>query len=161
MGKDEVLDTLEDSREQFLNAIEGLSDEAMQEPGVVGDWSVKDILSHLVAWEAELIKLLWQVEQGETPTTVHFSDQSVDALNASWYELTHNRPLERVLADFEAVRKQTVKRVDALDDEELQDPQKYAWLQGHALDTWIANDSFGHETEHAGQIQAWRAQKDL
>ena len=60
MNKDEIFDYLEDEREKLLEAIDGLSEDAMEQPGVIGDWSVEDILSHLIAWETEVVRLLWQ-----------------------------------------------------------------------------------------------------
>jgi hypothetical protein len=161
MTKDEVFEALEDEREKFLEAIEGLSDAAMQEPGVNGEWSVKDILSHLIAWEAEQVKLLWQAKQGIQPSSVHFSNKSVDELNAAWYAEFQARPLDRILADFQAVRKQTERRIDAFSDKDLNDPQRYVWLKNFPLWEWVANDSFKHEAEHAAQIRAWRTQMGL
>lgn len=161
MNKDEVLDALEDSREQFLDAIEGLPDEALEEEGVVGQWSIKDLMSHVIAWEAELVKLLWQAQQGEKPTTVHFSKKSVDDTNAAWYKETHERPLERVVADFQGVRRQTERRVAGFSSKDLTDPQRFPWLGEEPLWKWISNDSFGHEAEHAEQIRQWRSQRGL
>jgi hypothetical protein len=159
MTKDEILDALEDEREKLLEAIDGLSEAQMAESGVAGDWSVKDILHHLSLWEAELVRLLWQAGQGEKPTTVHFSQQSVDQTNAAWYAQGKDRLLERVLDDLAAVRKQTIRRVNALPDEVFEKPHPYPWVKDQAFWEWIANDSFGHEAEHAEQIKQWRAQK--
>ena len=160
MTKDEILDTLEDEREKFMDTIEGLSAEAMQEPGVIADWSVKDILFHLSMSEAELVKLLWQAAQGITPTTVYFGSLTVDELNAAWQVQAQTRPLQLVMDDFVAVRKQTAKRVLAFTDQDLDDPDRYAWLKGKPLWKWIAEDSFVHEGEHATQIRAWRLRRD-
>ena len=160
MTKDEIMDALEDEREKFMDAIEGLSEEALQEPGVNGDWSVKDILFHLSMWEAELVKLLWQAAQGITPTTVYFGSLTVDELNAAWQVQAQTRPLQLVMDDFVAVRKQTAKRVLAFTDQDLDDPDRYAWLKGKPLWKWIAEDSFVHEGEHATQIRAWRLRHD-
>jgi hypothetical protein len=161
MNKDEILDILEDSREVFLEAIDGLPDEALLEPGVVGEWSIKDIIVHLSMWEAELVKLLWQAGQGQTPTTAHFSGAQVDDLNAAWQASGQERPLERALEDFEGVRKQTVRRVMAFSEQELSDPKHYPWQRDYPLSEWIENDSFGHESEHTAEIQAWRARRGL
>lgn len=161
MTKDEILDALEDEREKFLDAIDGLSEEAMLEPGVVGEWSIKDILCHLSMWEAEMVKILWQTAQDEKPATAHFTQTNVDITNAAWQQNAQDRPLERVLADFQAVRKQTARRVEAFEDEELEDPQRAPWQKGVPLWQWIASDSFEHEAEHAAQISAWRAQRGL
>jgi hypothetical protein len=136
MTQDELLDALEDQREQLLDAIDDLSDEELLEPGVVGNWSMRDIIYHLCMWEAELVKLLWQASQGEKPTTRHFEPASVEEINAIWQQQAQERDLDHLLDDFAAVRKQTSRRVSA------------------------ASDSFGHESEHMLQIHAWRAARN-
>ena len=156
MTQDEILDALEDQREAFLEVIDGLSDEQIDQPGVVGDWSVKDIMFHLTLWEAELVKLLWQAAQGVQPTTAHFDKTPVDELNAAWSLQSRNRTLEQVIDDFAGVRKQTSRRLEAFKDKDLNDPQRYPWLENHPLWVWIAEDSFKHEAEHLAQIQQWR-----
>lgn len=160
MTRDEILDALEDEREKFLEAIDGLTDRQIQMPGVVGEWSVKDIMIHLSAWEAEVVKLLWQAKNGQKPSSMHFTQVDVDATNQQWFSDYHSRSLERVQDDFAAVRKQTVRRVEAFSDKDLEDPQRYSWLGDRPLWEWIAGDSFEHEAEHTEQILAWRAGVD-
>jgi hypothetical protein len=157
MNKDEIFDALEDERENFLEAIEGLSAEQLQTSGVVGEWSVKDMMIHLSAWEAELVKLLWQARQGQKPTTLHFSKIDIDEINQEWFENYRSRSLERVMDDFEAVRKQTSRRLEVFSDADLNDVQLFPWLDGQPLWEWVANDSYQHESEHAAQIREWRA----
>lgn len=156
MTKDEVLAALDREHQKLMVAIDGLSAEAVLEPGVIDNWSVKDILYHISMWESELVKLLWQAENGQKPTTVHFNNPSVDELNASWYEQGKDRPLVRVMEDFQGVRKQTMRRVRAFSDHDLEDEKRFPWLDGKPLWTWIAVDSFDHEAEHTAQILAWR-----
>jgi hypothetical protein len=155
MNKAEILAALEESREYFLDAIDGLSDEELQQPGVIDRWSVKDILVHLTHWEAELVKLLWQTRQGKPPSTVHFSKVEVDEMNARWFQESRARSLETALEDFHGVRNQTVRRVEEFSEKDLTDPKRYPWLKGTPLWEWIAGDSFEHEAEHAAQIRAW------
>ena len=161
MKKSEILAALEESREEFLDAIEGLTDEDMQQPGVIPDWSVKDILAHLTRWEAELVKLLWQAGKGQKPTSVHFAGQNVDETNARWFQESRLRNLERVLEDFHGVRNQTLRRVDDLPENSFEEPGHYPWLAGEPLWKWIAGDSFEHEAEHSEQIRAWRERLGL
>jgi hypothetical protein len=161
MTKDEILNALEDEREKFLDTIENLSDEAMQEPGVVGEWSVKDILFHLSMWEGEMVRMLWQAIQGQTPTTRQFTQVSVDETNAAWQQNSQTRPLENVLQDYHAVRQQTFRRVMPFTDQDLNDPQRFPWLKGRPLWEWIASDSFEHEEEHAVEIIDWRKQRGV
>ncbi len=161
MNKKEILSTLEESRKNFLKTLEGLPEEAMLQPGAAGEWSVKDILAHLSLWEAELIKMLFQIRQGEKPTSAQFSSKKVDAINAEWQAANASRPLERVMADFLAVRKQTIRQVQGFADQDLTDPERYPWLRGKPLSTWIATDSFEHEGEHSEDIRQWRARTGL
>ena len=157
MNKAEILRSLEESRETFLDAIDELSPEEYETSGVVGEWSLKDVLAHLTRWEAELVKLLWQAYNGQRPTTLHFSDLEVDKINARWQVESRPRQLEKVLEDFHAVRNQTARRVEEFSDHDLTDPKRYPWLGNKALWQWISNDSFGHEQEHLDQLLAWKA----
>jgi hypothetical protein len=161
MTQDEILDALEDERENFLDAIDGLSDEAVLEPGVIGEWSVKDLLFHITMWEAELVKLLWQATQGLPPSAVFFEGRSMDEVNAAWAAEGQGRDFDRIWDDFQAVRKQTIRRLSAFTDKDLNDPQRYPWLKDHPLWDWIAENSFGHEREHTAQIKAWRSSKGI
>jgi hypothetical protein len=157
MNKSQLLTTLEESREQFLEMLEELSTEDMLIQGVTGDWSVKDILVHLARWEAEMVRLLWQVNQGQQPTTAHFNPAGVDDTNARWQAESKSRSLEQALEDFHGVRNQTIHRLESFSDGDLQDKARYKFLNGRPLWEWVAGDSFEHESEHAVEIKAWRA----
>jgi hypothetical protein len=157
MNKSELLEALENGREEFLELIDDLEEDTILHKTNRDDWTVKDILSHLTRWEAELVKLLWQVRQGLLPTTAHFSGEDVNVINARWLEEDRSRPLDRILSDFHGVRNQTIRRVESFSDDQLKDEKRYPWLKGRALWVWIASDSFEHEQEHIHQIQQIRA----
>lgn len=156
MDKYEILKELRDGRKEFLNTLEGLEEATLLIPGVVDQWSIKNILFHLTMWEAELVKLLWQASQGQTPTTIHFSNASVDEINQDWSKLADDRPMDLVWQDFHGVRKQLIRRVEGLRMEDFDDPARFTWLNGQTLSIWIAVDSYKHEAEHADQIRLWR-----
>ncbi len=157
MGRDEMLRALQASRDETLHAIKGLSESAMSQPGVVPGWSAKDLLQHVTAWEAEVLKALGQARMGKRPTINDTTDAEVDAENGRWQQAAKNKPLERVLADMEAVRRQTIKQVEKLTDADLGQPPKYEWLKGDTLERFIAEETYGHEREHAAQILKWKA----
>lgn len=160
MNKQELLTNLENQREAFMDIIENLTEEELTTPGVVGQWSIKDILSHISRWEAELVKLLWQVRQGQKPSSMHFTMKgSVDQVNETWYKESAARELVRVLDDFHAVRNQTTLRVEEFSDHDLTEPKRYPALGGRALWEYIEGDSFGHEAEHLPDIHRWLQQR--
>ncbi|MGH2625323.1 MAG: ClbS/DfsB family four-helix bundle protein [Anaerolineales bacterium] len=155
MTRAELRRELERSRSELEKGIEGLGEAELLQPGVVGAWSVRDVLQHLSIWEAETIQLILGFRRGGRPPSDRFSE-GVDALNAKWHAATRHRPLDRVLADFHAVRKQTLKQIEDLTEDELSRPSHFPWLEGRPLAQWIAEDTYLHEREHAGQIRSWR-----
>jgi hypothetical protein len=159
MKKTELIQALKDSRAAFLGAIDGLSDEAMLEPGVVGEWSVRDLLVHLTLWEAGLVTLLFYVKEGCKPPPDENAADTMDQKNARWHAENKDRPLDRARADFVAVRKQTLRRVRALTLVDFEKADKLAWLEGAPLSKWIASDTFDHEAEHIQQIREWRTRR--
>lgn len=161
MKKSKILRNLTDSHDKFFRVIEGLSDEAMQVPGVVGNWSVKDIMAHISRWEAEMVKMLWQLQEGQRPDYDQFFNRNIDDLNAQWQKEMASRTLSQAIADFNAVRKQTIRRVEAFSDEDLSDPDRFPDLKGQPIENWIAENSFEHEAEHAAQIKLWRSQHKI
>lgn len=160
MEKSQIIYDLEASREEFLDAIAGLEDEEMLEPGVVGEWSIKDLLAHISRWEGELVTMLFQARAGKKPDRAEISgQQQIDELNARWHRESRDRSLDLIKSDFRGLRPQTIRRVSEFSNEELNDPELYDWLRDEPLWRWIAVDTFEHEREHAEQVRSWRADR--
>jgi uncharacterized protein (TIGR03083 family) len=158
MTKQEILASLEASRAALLDAIDGLTPDELLAPKAVGEWSVRDVLQHISLWEAELIRLMLHLERGRKPVGDGFvPNPDFDSINARWHEQTKERPLERVLEDLHAVRRQTLRWVSELSDDDLTRVRPEAWLHRQPLSGWIAEYSHEHEAEHTQAIRAWRA----
>jgi len=157
MTRDHVLLALKDSRMKMETALRGLTDEQLLEPGVIGEWSVKDLLSHLTAWEAEVVTRLAKLQAGKKIQSVVPADDTIDSLNAKWYQAHKDRDLDRVLADFHGVREQMIRQVESLNDKQLALP--LPWSKTDTIENLIAWNSYDHEPEHAEQIQKWRSSK--
>lgn len=161
MEQNELLEALLDERQELVEMLEDLPDEVLIDVGVIGDWTIKDILNHLTFWEGQVVTLLYQARQGmPRPSTVHFSKETADAINQRWYAAGLERPLETVWQDWLGVRKQLIRRVSEMSSSDLNDPQRYAWLKGVPLYQWVLNDSIEHEEEHADQIRDWLDRRD-
>ncbi|MBM4424741.1 MAG: ClbS/DfsB family four-helix bundle protein [Chloroflexi bacterium] len=160
MDKSELLSSLEASRKNLLAALDGLSDDELTRPGAAGDWSVKDLLSHLTAWEAEMVAMLArEVRQGKKPKHADITGAKIQELNSQWHAEYKDRPLQRVRADFSDVRKQILRQVSALSDNDFADPNRYPWLKGRSFADWIRTYTSEHEAEHAEQIAHWREKR--
>ena len=56
--------SLRAEREKFDAVLARVSKERFEVAGVVGDWTVKDVLAHLTVRESRVITLLFQIERG-------------------------------------------------------------------------------------------------
>lgn len=153
--KQEVLDQIRKAHAALLATIEGLPPDAMLRPGVVGIWSVKDVLAHLVAWQSEIVTALARLDQPKlAPAILQIED--IDEWNQQLYQLNARLSLDIVLEDFLGVHKHLLKAVESLDDKLLNDVRRFQWMEGEPLWYLIAENGYWHEREHTEQIQAWR-----
>src|SRR5437870_13082999 len=83
--KQRLLRRLDTAWAALKESYAGLSDPQLTEPGVTGDWSVKDILAHVTTWEREALKQLPLIIAGGRPPR-YVSYGGIDALNATMPE---------------------------------------------------------------------------
>ena len=160
MKKQEVLDEIRRVRADLLDAIDGLPDDAMLRPGVVGVWSVKDLLAHLTVWESELITALSQLDRpNRVPEIVEIED--IDEFNAEQYRTNARRSLPAVLEDFHGVHKHLIKTIEELDDKTLDNARRFPWMEGEPISYLVAENGFWHEQEHADDIRRWRKEQGI
>ena len=141
-----------------LQAVEGLPHEQWTAPGVVGYWSVKNIISHLASFEMVLIELLGALPQnGPMPTIERFAaepqlfnDVEVDQKRASqnpadaWAEYVTN--WERVMSLLSQIPERQRRLTGAL-----------PWYgEEYALEDFLVYTFYGHKREHCAQIMVYR-----
>jgi uncharacterized protein (TIGR03083 family) len=154
MTSAELVAALEAARAEMDAALAGLSDAQLTAPGAAGDWSVKDVLSHLTAWEAELVTGLAKFRRGQSAGKTDYTSAEIQAQNTRWHAENQGRPLERVLADFRGVRKQTLRQIEALTKTDLNAPRP--WLRQQTIVDWVKSWVLEHEIEHARHLAEWR-----
>lgn len=159
MKKEEIFENLETTRIQLLQALEPLPDEAFYEPGVMDQWSLADILNHLMAWESELVTALQRIKQGQAPVRMLAALKDIDGYNQRRFEEIKGRNIDQILADFHALRLQLEEWLDEFSDKDLNDPKRFKWSDGHPLWKLVEGNSFGHEQQHLADIERFSNQK--
>jgi hypothetical protein len=160
MNKQAILDHIRAAHDKLLAALDGLKDDEMLRPGVVGLWSVKDVLAHVTVWQSELITALSRLGASkQIPNIVQIED--IDEWNMEQYRTNAPRGLDLILEDFHGVHKHLLKTVEGMDEKMLTNARRYPWMEGEPLSYLIAENGFWHEAEHAEQIVAWRQANGL
>ncbi len=115
-------------------------------PGVVGDWSVEDVLAHLTAWH-EMV-LAWHAAglRGEVPETPGggFSWQQTPALNQQIYLAHHDEPLDEVWAAFRASAARVRAAIEAASEEQLFARNVYTWTKSTTLGAYFVSATSSH-----------------
>jgi len=90
MDKSELQNWLHESYEEWEAFLDQVGTARMDEPGVAGHWSMKDIIVHLTAWDRYVVARLQAARRGEPepPPPWPADLQNDDEINAWLYERT-------------------------------------------------------------------------
>jgi hypothetical protein len=157
MNKVELIQRIETDWARLQASLDGLSEEQLHTPGVVGEWTIKDVLAHIAAWQTRLISAMFKAERGLAPDMTE-PGMTVDKLNAQWYREMKDRSFDQVWEDLDASYHQILARLENWPEKDLFEPKRFKWMKGEPFERYIAGDSYEHYVEHAGHIEAWRKQ---
>jgi hypothetical protein len=151
----ELLDGLAAAREEFLAAVADIDPALRTTPGLVGDWSARDLLAHVGYWAGHAAESLHRAEQGELHEFGRDElsvDDRNDVVTRVARETDYATVASRELGAYEAF----VSRLTAVDPESLDDRD----ADGDTLNEIIAFDGADHYREHTLDIRAWFDGKD-
>lgn len=166
ISKLEFLRTMRSERERWEALLAGAREAQMVQPGAAGDWSLKDVVAHLTAYERGLVEWLQAAARGESLVFPDLDHPDVDHRNAIIFARNRDRPLAEVLQESEQVFQRLLGLVEALSEEELTDPARTEWFvsprwkQARPLFKCIADDSYTHYQQHIPGIRAWLDQTE-
>jgi len=158
MDKLTLLNSMQTGHHNFTAFISELTRQQMLQPGVIGEWSVKDILAHIVVHEQRMIDWIGKKLNGESldgPQPYSMPDEALNRLNEQIYRQNRDRPLDDVLADLESVHLQALAMVDSAPGADLFDARRFSLQDGEPLCEAVAANTFSHYEEHSRDIRAW------
>ena len=155
MRRAELLAELDSENESWERLLAEIGEDRMEEPGVAGAWSIKDVVAHLAAWRRRTVARLEAVAKGQPepapawPAELRDDDQ----INEWFHARDRATSLRQVLSESRNVFRQLRSAVEKLPDEVLQDPSRLPWMQGAPLS---GATLFGHfHEEHEADMRAW------
>lgn len=158
MHKAELLSWLQEEYRRLRDFLDQLGPTRIEQPGVAGHWSAKDIVAHLTQWERRNIARIRAALGGEPepPPQWPASLQTDDEVNAWIYEHNHGRPLREILDESEQVFQQLLAVVADLPDDVVIEPAYHVvHLGGRRYSTSEMFDHF-HD-DHEADMRAWLA----
>jgi hypothetical protein len=150
MNKTELLANIRSGRRQMDVALARLSEEQLLTPALHGDWSIKDLIAHFGFWEGRIVTLYGQLSRDEKPAD---DEPPLDELNAQAYAQAQAKTLDEVRREERTVYTQLLAIAVNAPDDDLFNPQHFAWTEGKPFAEWIENNTYGHYEEHQADWQ--------
>jgi uncharacterized damage-inducible protein DinB len=115
MADEELVRAIQDSRIGFLDSIEGLDEEATRRRPDPNEWSIIEVLAHMVAVDESYLGQAVSVTQSPGTAFTYFDDDA--------WKMAHPGPdefvLSQVLAELSASHQRVLATAAALNEDEL------------------------------------------
>jgi hypothetical protein len=134
-------------RERLRAALAALPEPSMLDR-VDDEWTRKDVIAHIGAWERRLVDLLERLRRGEWPEDAVETNE----LNDRFYQNDRERSLADVLGRETADWDRFVEAIEGMTEEELFDPRHFPWTQGDPFVEWVTGNASDHIDEHLDQL---------
>ena len=159
-NKAELLSGLQEEYQHWLALLDQIGPARMDQPGVAGHWSIKDIVTHPTGWRRRTVARLQAVQRGQPepppPWPTHL--QTDDEINAWIFQSRQGYSVREVLDESHQVFQQLLAAIEGLPEEVLADVQRFPWMEGQPFSA-AAFFSHYHE-EHEPDMRAWLARAE-
>lgn len=135
-----LLQRIDDAWRELLAALDGIPEDRLTEPGVAGDWSIKDLFGHLAFWDEHAIEEVERALAGQPRR-----ENDWQAMNDADYAARRGDTLPEARAAMHRAHAALLARLEGL-----------AGLEAGRIDANIRADTYGHYEEHLPDIRSWR-----
>lgn len=162
MNKSELVIWLQKEYQHWKGLLDQIDPQLLDQPGVAGHWSIKDIVAHMVGWEHRNIARIQAAQRGEPePASPWPAElQNDDDVNAWIYEAYRGRSAREVLDDAHQVVQQLLAVVQGLPDDIRIETVQHGGREYYPM--WFgeqrlsAGEFFDHfRDDHEADIRAW------
>src|SRR5512138_3548096 len=133
--KKQLLETIEVEQKALDQLLAELTPAQMTRLGIVGEWSVKDVLAHLFEWQQMVLRWYSTGLQGKAPAipAEGMNWAQLPQLNQQIYEKHCHRSLADIRKEFKASHQKCVSTIQGLSEENLFTRGRYAWTKSSTL----------------------------
>jgi uncharacterized damage-inducible protein DinB len=148
-----------DARERLLASFEDLRAEDMLEPGVKGNWSVRDVLNNVAAWDRITTECFHTMLDGERHPLLDMDEAGVAQFERKSYEAGKKRLVVESIRELHEAREELVELLRDVSNEQM-----FAPAPGdEAADMSIAaclTVTVNVDEESAEAIESWREARE-
>ena len=164
--KDHILAALREQFDSWERLLASLNEGQVITPHFDFDWSIKDVLAHLWAWQQISIARMEGGVQDREPEFPKWIVESIenweddaDQVNALTLETQHNKPWSEIYQNWKNGFLQFLELGEKISERDLLDGDRYQWLRGYSLAS-ILVASYDHHQEHLEKLRDWLRQHE-
>ena len=149
-----LFEALSQERASLLDTLKGLPDVQLDQKGVVGEWSIKNVLAHLTSWEVLVTEFLPErFATGQRPAVFSEINADEDAWNAREVASREQLTPREQLDELARTRQGLLQMLRNLGEEALDRQHPWPEWEG-TLASYILQEVGGHEREHSEAVVA-------
>src|SRR5262249_43418444 len=139
------------SRRETLSFVRHVPEAEIVRPRTIGEWSVKDVLAHLLACDEETAKRFQLIARGRADRITWFDSMAyADRFNARTVARLRKVGLGALLRRLRHVRATLVRDFRRLPTASLRDP-----THAYPVTEWLPAPGWSHERDHLAEVRAW------
>lgn len=150
-----LAEQVNDAREALLASFEDLSAEDMLEPGVKEDWSVRDILNNIAAWDRITTECFRAMLAGERHPLLDMDEEGVAEFEQKNYEAGKDKLVVQAVQDLNEAREELVGVLRDVPNAEMFAPAPGDEHADMSIAACLAV-TVSLDSENAEAIEAWR-----
>ncbi len=162
--KEHILTALREQFNRWEELLASMSDEQITVQHVPSNWSTKDVIAHLWAWQQISITRMEAAVLNREPefpkwvAELHGDwEENANQTNAWIYETHHEKPWSEVYQNWRDGFLRFLESGEPISEKDLLDGDRYPWLKGYSL-AFILVASYDHHQEHLEKLHAWLRQ---
>jgi hypothetical protein len=144
--KNQITETAQAERAALEQLLANLTPEQMIQPKIVGDWSAKDVLAHLIEWEQMVVEWYEAGVKGKVPVTPseEYNWGQLPHLNHAIYLKHRDKTLVDIQKNFKISYKKILKTIQGIPEKELFTRGHYAWTKNNTLAAYFISGTSSH-----------------
>jgi DinB superfamily len=148
MDREQLLGRIDKHYKGFTDALTGVPDRRWLSRGVIGDWTLKDVVCHVTTWEEEALQALPLLMEGRQPPRYAEAYGGLDAFNAMRHQAKVDIPVPQARAELETTHRDLLAFLAGVDE---------SWFATETpFRRRLRLDTYSHYEEHTKAVWEWR-----
>ncbi len=135
-----LLDRIDEAWRQLFMGLDDIPEDRLSDPGVIGDWSLKDLFGHLAFWDEHATEEIERALAG-----LPREDNAWQEMNETDYAARRDHTLSEQRSAMHQAHAALVERLESV-----------AGIEAARIDEAIRVDTYEHYQDHIKDIRAWR-----